>query len=389
MTSGIYRRVAVVATLVSMSIARVMQLVGYALYAMAGVLRVTSGGDAAPWPWLVAYAALGIAFHLGASVPNDAPHMRRRYAALAVMIPAMFAMAIIRPCPYGALSLVVVASQLALVVTPRVAALWIVAQTLVLGCCLVSALGWIVGVAEVIALVGFQAFTVAAIASARREADARSKLEHANGVLVATQALLDEATRARERTRIARDLHDVLGHDLTALGLQLEIAAHVEAGAARVHTAKARELAARLLDDVRAVVAAVHAEPPPALAEAIRAILVEAPGLAIHVDAPEWLVVEETRRSECIVRCVQEIVTNTRRHARGAENLWIRLRREADAIVVEAHDDGEPPAARPDVGNGLRGMRSRLEELGGGLEIAATPAHAFVVSARLPLGVAP
>jgi signal transduction histidine kinase len=389
MTSGIYRRAALVATLTSMPIARAMQLVGYALYAMAGALRVISGGDAAPWPWLVAYAALGIAFHVGASVPNDARHRRRRYAALAVMVSAMFAMAIIRPCPYGALALVVVASQVALVVTPRVAALWVATQTLILGCCLIPALGWILGAAELIALVGFQAFAVAAIASARREADARSELVRANAALHATQALLDEVTRAHERTRIARDLHDVLGHDLTALGLQLEIAAHVEAGAAQVHTAKAREIAARLLHDVRAVVAAVHAEPPPALAEAIRAILVDAPGLAIHVDAPELLVVEESRRAECITRCVQEIVTNTRRHARGAKNLWIRLRRDADTIVLEAHDDGEAPASRSDVGHGLRGMRSRLEELGGGLEIAATPAHAFAVCARLPLGVAP
>src|SRR5262249_51851301 len=158
-----------------------------------------------------------------------------------------------------------------------------------------------------IALLGFQAFAVAAIASAR-----------------ALDAVRDDAARAAERTRIARDLHDVLGHDLTALALQLEVASHVAPEAARTHTLRARELADQLLCDVRTVVAAMRNEDRPLL-DAIRAIVVDAPGIAIHVEAPESLVIAESRRADCIVRCVQEIVTNTRRHARGAENLWIRM----------------------------------------------------------------
>ncbi len=367
-----------------MPIARTMQTVGYALYVMAGVLRVLGGGDAAPWTWLIAYVVVGVAFHVGASVPNDASHRRRRLGALAAMAPAMVAMAVLRPCPYGALTLVVVASQAALVLTPRMAAAWVVTQTVVVGCCLIPALGWLFGAAEIIALLGFQGFAVAAIGAARREAEARTAVARSNAALLATRALLDEATRAHERTRIARDLHDVLGHNLTALGLQLEIAAHVEDAAARTHTAKARELTSRLLQDVRAVVAAMRTDHPAELVAAIRAIVVEAPGLGIHLDAPESLVVEDPCRADCVVRCVQEIVTNTRRHALGAENLWIRLRREADEIVVEAHDDGMGTADLRD-GQGLRGMRSRLQELGGWLEVRTAPGRAFVLNARLPL----
>ncbi len=103
-----------------MRIARTMQVVGYALYAMAGVLRLIQGGDAAPIAWIAAYAVLGLAFHAGASAPLEA--RRRRLVALAVMVPAMFAMATIRPCPYGALALVVVASQAALVLAPGIVA---------------------------------------------------------------------------------------------------------------------------------------------------------------------------------------------------------------------------------------------------------------------------
>ncbi|HEX3762970.1 MAG TPA: histidine kinase [Kofleriaceae bacterium] len=371
-----------------MRIARTMQLVGYALYIIAGVLRVIDFGTAAPPAWLIAYAVLGVSLHLGASAPDDAAHRWRRIAALAVMTPAMIAMAAIRPCAYGAFTLVVVASQAALVLRPAAAAVWVVAQTAVVSYCLIPALGGLLGMAEVIALFGFQGFAIAAIAAARREARARGALARSHAELLATRALLDEATRANERTRIARDLHDVLGHNLTALGLQLEIASHLEQSAAQAHTAKARELTVRLLDDVRAVVAAMRPAHPPALVAAIRAIVVDAPGLAIHVDAPDSLVVEDPRRAECIVRCVQEIVTNARRHARGAANLWIQLRCEAGAIVVDAHDDGVG-AADIRAGHGLGGMRSRLEEMGGRLEVHAAPARAFAVHAHLPLGAAP
>lgn len=365
-----------------MQLARTMQVVGYALCVMAGMLRVMNGGEAAPPGWLVAYAAFGLAFHVGASAPEAAT--RRRLGALGAMVVAMLAMAAQRPCPYGALTLAVVASQAALSLSPRAAAAWVVAQTAAVGFFLVPSLGWVLGGAEVIALLGFQACAVAAIASARGEAAARAALAHTNEELLEARSLLAEATRARERTRIARDLHDVLGHNLTALALQLEVASHLEGDAVRRQTAAARELASLLLRDVRAVVAATRADHPPALAEAIRAVVAEVPGLAIHLDAPESLVVEESGRADCVVRCVQEIVTNARRHARGAQNLWIRLRREADDLIVEARDDGRAAAAVRD-GQGLRGMRSRLEEMGGWLEVRTAPGLSFSLSARLPL----
>jgi signal transduction histidine kinase len=299
-------------------------------------------------------------------------------------------MAALRPCTFGALMLVVVASQAALILTPRAASAWALAQTAAVSWCLIPSFGWVSGVAEIITVLGFQGFAVAAIASARSESEARVALAHTHAELLATRSLLDEATRVRERTRIARDLHDILGHNLTALGLQLEIASHVGQDAARAQVTKARELTSRLLDDVRDVVASMRTEHPPTLVAAIRALVVEVPGLAIHLDVPEALVVEDSCRAECVVRCVQEIVTNTRRHAQGAQNLWIRLRREGDEITVEAHDDGKGEAVRQETqgqghGHGLHGMRSRLEEMGGWLEVKTAPERAFAISARLPV----
>ncbi|HWL88983.1 MAG TPA: histidine kinase [Polyangiaceae bacterium] len=369
-----------------MRITRTMQILGYVLYAIAGSALLIDTGISVLHQrmWLAAYALFGLALHVGASVPSAPPFRRRRLGALAVMTPAMFAMAALMPCNFGALTLVIVASQAALVLTPRTAGAWALAQTMVISSCLIPTFGWVLGTAEIIALLGFQGFAVAAIASARGESEARIALARANADLLSAR---DDATRARERTRIARDLHDVLGHDLTALSLQLEIASHVREGgedSARAQVAKARELTSRLLADVRGVVALMHTDPSRTLATTIRALVVEVPGLEIHLDVPESLAVEESRQAECVVRCVQEIVTNTRRHARGAENVWIRLRLEGDEITVEAHDDGSGAGTVRD-GHGLRGMRSRLEELGGWLEVRTAPEHAFAISARLPL----
>jgi signal transduction histidine kinase len=375
-----------------MRIARTMQVLGYALYAIAGL---EPGLDrdvhlARNPGWIAAYVVLGIALHVGASTPDSgagaadaAKHRIRRLASVSVMTPAMLAMAALMPCNFGALTLVVVASQVALALPPRAALGWVVVQTIALTYFLVPTFGWELGSSELIALLGFQGFAVAAVASARGEAQARIALARTNEELLATRSLLDEATRVHERTRIARDLHDVLGHNLTALGLQLEIASHVPEEAARVQVAKARELTTRLLSDVREVVGSMRADRSPTLLAALRELVVEVPGLAVHLDVPESLIVEESCRAECVVRCVQEIVTNARRHA-CAENLWIRLRRDDDQISVEAHDDGKGAEELRD-GHGLRGMRSRIEEMGGWFEVRTAPERAFAISARLPL----
>jgi signal transduction histidine kinase len=372
-----------------MQIARAMQVMGYALYAIAGLVPACHPGVRllGQPAWLAAYAVFGLAFHRGASAPADAEHESRRLSSLCVMTPAMIAMAALMPCAFGALTLVVVASQAALVLSRRAALAWIAAQTAAVACFLVPELGGALGSAQLIALLGFQGFAVAAVASARSEQEASRALARTNEELLAARSLLDEASRAEERARIARDLHDVLGHSLTALGLQLEIATHVSDDAARERVARARELTSRLLGEVRAVVGKMREAHPSALRTAIGALLVEVPGLAVHLDVPESLVVDEPRRVECVVRCLQEIVTNARRHAQ-AQNLWIRLRREDDEIAVEAYDDGKGTEG-PIEGQGLRGMRSRLAEMGGCFEVRTAPERAFAIRARLPMRSAP
>jgi len=361
-----------------------MRILGYALIAIAALEPLVDPEVHLTRPvegWMAAFAVFALAFHVGAGAPDGPGQRVRKLAALGVQTAALLAMAPLLPCQFGALMLVVAASQAALVLQPRTALAWITLQTASVAYFLVPSCHLPEGVASVMGLAGFQGFAAVAIYLARREAEARTALTRTNAELVATRALLEEASRANERTRIARELHDVLGHDLTALGLQLEIATHVDGEAGRAHLTKAQDVNARLLRNVREVVGAMQAEAGPDLAAALRALVSDVPGLCVHLDSPEVLVVEDPARAQCVLRCVQEIVTNTLRHAQ-AQNLWIRIVREGEHVTVDARDDGRG-ADGVCAGLGLTGMRGRLEEMGGWLEIATAPA--FSVVARLPV----
>ncbi|HEX8791968.1 MAG TPA: histidine kinase [Polyangiaceae bacterium] len=365
-----------------MRIARALRILGYVLLVIMA-LPEAMDKDVLSWHgiarWLVAYALFGIAFHVSASAPENA--RRRRLIALVAMMPPLLAMALIIPCHFGSLSLIIVASQVALVLSPRITGVWMVVQSLCVGFCLMRAETFADAVAEVIALGGFQAFAAVAVYLARREAEAKQDLAQTNAELLATRALLEETSRVNERTRIARELHDVLGHDLTALRLQLEVATHVGDGKAPTHVAKAQEVSERLLANVRDVVTAMRATPPPDLGAALRVLADGAPGLRVHLDVPQPFELEDPARAHCVLRCVQEIVTNALRHAR-AQNLWIKIACEQDgAISVDAKDDG-CGATVVRTGGGLSGMRARLEEMGGFLSVASAPS--FAVCARLP-----
>jgi signal transduction histidine kinase len=366
-----------------MRIARALRILGYVLLVIMALPEVIDKDD---WSgpkiarWFVAYALFGIAFHVSASAREG--DRKRRLLALAAMMPPLFAMALIIPCHFGSLSLIIVASQVALVLSPTVTGVWMLVQSLCVGLCLLRTETFADAAAEVIALGGFQSFAAVAVYLARREAEAKQDLAQTNAELRATRALLAETSRVNERTRIARELHDVLGHDLTALRLQLEVATHVGGEKAPSHVAKAQEVSERLLTNVRDVVTAMRATPPPDLGAALR-VLAEGvpPGLRVHLDLPQPFALEDPARAHCVLRCVQEIVTNALRHAR-AQNLWVKIVRSDDgAISVDARDDG-CGAAVVRTGGGLSGMRARLEEMGGFLNVASAPS--FAVSARLP-----
>jgi signal transduction histidine kinase len=212
--------------------------------------------------------------------------------------------------------------------------------------------------------------------------------------LRASRASEAEAAAAAERGRLAREMHDVLAHSLSALALQLEstrllardrgVDPEITQSIDRAH-----HLAASGLDEARRAIAAGRGDELPgperigALAEAFK----EQSGLPVEVEVqgePRQLGPEARL---AVYRTAQEALTNVRRHA-TAERVDVRLdyRLDGTVLVVEDHAvPGSPPPALVPLngGYGLTGMRERAELLGGEL-LAAPTLTGFRVELRLP-----
>lgn len=266
---------------------------------------------------------------------------------------------------------------------PRAVAALVVIQTAA-----VVAMGVLAGWSLVDVLMGvlafgnMQVFGALVVFTARSEAEARHDLTVALAELRSTTALLDLTSREAERLRISRELHDLTGHDLTALSLELEVAAHLTASTdAGHHVVRARTIAKDLLTSVRAAVSRIREETP-SLDDAVRHVTGDTPGLDVLVEVEEVasLGAEQTI---AIVRGVQEAITNALRHAQ-ADHLWVRVGGDEQEVCVSIHDDGVG-AATITPGNGLRGMRERFEALGGTLEARSHSAGGFAIRGRFPV----
>lgn len=246
---------------------------------------------------------------------------------------------------------------------------WWLLLTIVVAWYPVMAFGWASddSIFSVILYATFHLFAMLTARTAVEAEEARNRAEFLNSELIASQHLLSEASRQGERTRIARDLHDLLGHHLTALSINLQIAERVADGEAKARIAESRALARLLLSDVRDAVSTLREESAVDFARAVSLLVERVPRLDIHLDVADDLSIEEFEVAESLLRCVQEALTNTLRHA-GASRSWIRLWREGDDIHLEIRDDGSQP--KPIVeGNGLKGMRERLAALRGTLDL--------------------
>jgi len=235
---------------------------------------------------------------------------------------------------------------------------------------------------EVGLFLGMSMFAFVSSVVVLRQNAARDELRRVNSELQATQSLLAENTRIAERVRIARELHDLVGHHLTALTLNLEVVTHLVDGKVLEHVQQAHSLARLLLADVREVVSDMRQDDMVNLADALHTLIGGVPKPRIHLDLPSEDVMTEPERALVLLRCVQEMITNSVRHAQ-AGNLWIRLSMTRDGLAMSARDDGVG-ADKVAVGNGLLGMAERLKQLGGKLEIESEPGAGFALHAWLP-----
>ncbi len=289
----------------------------------------------------------------------------------------------------GSILLMVIAGLLPWLLTVPVGIVFLLVGNLIVVPVYVNALGYPVPVAWMQALLyaGFSSFTFVIGLVAKQQAQAREDQRRLNSELRATRALLAESSRMSERLRISRELHDLLGHHLTALSLNLEVAGHLTEGKAHDHVKQSHTLAKLLLTDVREVVSEMREERGIDLGVALRTLVEGVPALDVVLDVPERLEMEDADRAQVLLRCAQEIVTNAVRHA-GATHLWLRVEEAPGHIRLYARDNGVGcPQTKP--GNGLIGMRERLAAYGGKADIITSSGQGFALDICLPLEIAP
>jgi signal transduction histidine kinase len=222
---------------------------------------------------------------------------------------------------------------------------------------------------------------------ARRESARRAEQRELAGA--ATARANEEHARAAalaERARIARDVHDVLAHSLSALSVQLQGARLMllRDGAAPDTVAqveRAQRLATDGLVEARRAVAALRTEPVD-VAEGLRALVADTPGASLEIDGEPDVLPAAAR--ETLLRTAQEALTNARKHAPGAE-VRVRLARGGTGTELVVQDSGGPPPPRRPGGHGLVGMAERAALAGAELE--AGPAEdGWQVRLRVPDG---
>jgi signal transduction histidine kinase len=335
--------------------------------------------------WLGSFVVFGIAFWLTFVTPRKDGTVRlrkRNLTLLAIQTVAALLMVYLVPCYSIGIVLVVVAWQVALLLRLRWALAWIILQTGLLAAILFSGLNSGLALFAMNTSLAFQLFAFITASVAKSESNSRTELARANAELRATRELLAESSRLSERSRISDELHDVLGHNLTALNIHLEVARHLAEGKALEHVQKSQALAKILLKDVREVVNAAGDDQID-MRHAVATLVDGLPYPTIHLSLAGDLKVKDSVRAHTLLRCIQEIITNTLRHS-GAQNLWLEVYQADGGVEVRAKDDGRG-AESVRIGNGISAMRRRLEGIGGHLRIESAIENGFEVNAWMPL----
>jgi signal transduction histidine kinase len=336
-----------------------------------------------PWvlPTLLALHGLVLALFVGVQFTHGPARAR---ALVFAQLAAALAMVAIARDGVLPILMVIAMAQLAQLLPPRGQAIAFLVVNAIFAALLWGA--WKAGGAGPVFLVtgaSFQLFAMTAswyAVSAQRSRDTMAEL---NAELLSTRSLLAASVRDSERLRIARELHDVAGHSLTALKLNLAALQRQPAYRDEAQLALCTRLADELLADLRAVVQQMRLHDGLELRRMIEGVAAPFPKPRLHLDMPDELRVERFEQAEAVLRTVQEALTNAARHG-AADNLWLALRREDGALRLEARDDGRGQGELR-FGNGLTGMRERLRAIGGDVQADALAGGGVRLSAWLPL----
>lgn len=218
------------------------------------------------------------------------------------------------------------------------------------------------------------------------EANLRRSLEQEQ----ALNQRIEEMTAIEERNRIARDIHDSLGHSLVALKMQIDMAlAFWDDDRERVHSAlrEAKQLSAEALQSVRQSISAIRSDPFQGellevailnLAEELSHLTDVFPECQIDLSHPM-----SSQVNHIVYRIVQEGFTNICKHAE-ATHVHIQIQTTLDGLLLRLEDNGKGLPSQPSTGYGLRGMQERITSVGGQFEIVSKPGAGCQITAFFP-----
>ena len=201
--------------------------------------------------------------------------------------------------------------------------------------------------------------------------------------------------RNQERVALARELHDIVAHHVSAIAVQAQaggVVVGIQPEKAAEVLAAIESEASRTLAEMRSMVRVLREEDAVAYSPQL-GVVADLPALArpdarptIEVSLDGSLTGLARPVDAALYRLAQESLTNAVRHARRATCVGIDVRREGDAVKLRVSDDGQTqPGATPEPGYGLLGMAERAQLLGGSLSAGPGPEGGWVVEAVLPV----
>ena len=323
--------------------------------------------------------------------------LARKLCYLALQVPLVSLILFLSPVPgfMGLLSLPLV-SQIVFLMPGVLAALFSTLLYVVTLAHIAAPYGWRAAFESSFSFLAAFVFVIAFSVIGQREARAReeaealtAQLEEANKKLRDAAVQAGELAVARERNRLAREIHDGLGHYLTTIAVQLEAAQALLGGApspAADAVGKAARLSQEALADVRRSVGALRVDStlPPLLPQLEQLALAD-PQLIVAVAVRGGVRELSPAVEHAFYRVAQEGLTNVRKHAGSREAQVILDFLEPSRVRLDVIDKGGGPAGGGRcAGFGLNGVRERIELLGGRMEAAAGRDGGFILHVEVP-----
>lgn len=350
-------------------------LIASGLMAIGVVALVTA--PSRPWPALIPQLGFAIAFLLGA------------YKGRLPLIPNQGVIAVVAMAFLSALALLAYNDTIVLIlsVVLMASAPYHVSrgQSWLLMLIANLSYGWILGGTAGssdygtawLTLIALQGFAITTSLAREREAAVQETLERQNNELLAARVVMAHQSQAEERLRIAGDLHDTIGHRLTALQLQLEVLSHEAPEPLAEKVASTQGLARDLLEDIRSIVRRMSEERRGDLTSAIRELGKLTPGVEITVTSklPE----PDSALAQQLVFCFQEGINNAIRHG-GATQIEIGYDKSGFFI----RDNGRGVRGEVAQGFGLTNIGQRLAPFGGQANLAANTSRGCTLLLTLP-----